>query len=314
MTQLTGPDPAIATDSAAVITDAADGNEESATSKAAFGLGAWLAAGWLGLVVFAALFADILPLKDPNAGLTIPRLSPGQDGFWLGADANGRDMLSRLVYGARNSLIIAISAVLVGFVVGGVLGLVSGYFRNWVGRVLASLFDILLAIPALVLAISLVAVLKGQPGSNEGFQLPVMLVLVIAIGIVSIPLLARITRANTMAWSQRDFVTAARAQGAKDSRIIFREILPNVLPAMVYISLLGVAIAIVAEGGLALLGNSVEPPTATWGTMINTGRSDMDRAPFILFLPIIAVFLTVLSFNYLSDVIRARFDVRESAL
>src|SRR5699024_3111392 len=133
----------------------------------------------------------------------------------------------------------------------------------WVGKVLASLFDILLAIPALVLAMALVAVLKGDPQEGDGFD--PLFILILALGIVAIPLIARITRASTMTWSQRDFVTAARAQGATDRRILFREILPNVLPAMVYIALLGMAIAIVAEGSLAILGASVEPPSTTWG-------------------------------------------------
>jgi peptide/nickel transport system permease protein len=316
MTLPTGTDPATLT--------AEGGPEPAATAdtdtevapdiKTPLGLGGWLATGWIGLLLFAVVFADILPLKDPNAGLTLPRLSPGEDGYLLGADANGRDMLARLVYGGRNSLMIAVGAIASAFLVGGLLGLISGYFRNWLGRVLASLFDIMLAIPALVLALALVSVLKGAPGANEGLELPVILILVMALGIVGVPLLARITRANTMAWSQRDFVTAARAQGAKDRRILFREVLPNVLPAMVYIALLSIAIAIVAEGGLAVLGASVEPPTPTWGTMINIGRADMETAPFIMFEPIIAIFLTVLSLNYLSDVVRARFDVRESAL
>ena len=134
------------------------------------------------------------------------------------------------------------------------------------------------------------------------------------LGIVSIPILARITRANAMAWSQREFVMAARAQGAKDSRIIFREVLPNVLPAMFSIALLGIAVAIIAEGGLSLLGAGLPPPTPSWGTMIAQGRGSLRDAPFIVFIPSIFIFLTVLSLNFLGDKIRDRFDVRESAL
>jgi len=182
-----------------------------------------------------------------------------------------------------------------------------------------SVFDILLAIPQLVLALSLVSVLKGspepvEPGQSEPFKLPVTLILIIALGIVSIPLLARITRASTLSWSQREFVMAARAQGATHGRILFREVLPNVLPAMVSIALLGMAIAIVAEGGLAILGASVDPPQATWGTMIATGQSELQQAPFIVWIPVFAVFATAASLNYLGDVMRDRFDVRESAL
>jgi len=282
-------------------------------AKKKLGVGAWLAIGWVSLLVLASVLAPVLPLKDPNAESTpIPKLAPGQGGLLLGADSNGRDMLSRLVWGTRTSLLVAFASVAVGFIIGGLLGLYAGYYRNWIGKVLASFFDILLAIPALVLALSLVAVLKGDPTSDQA--LPGEIILIIAIGLVSIPLLARITRANTLAWGQREFVTAAKAQGATSGRILFREILPNVLPAMGYIALLGVGIAIVAEGGLALLGASVNPPQATLGTMIDAGRADMGDAPFLIFEPILVIFLTVMALNFLGDVVRDRFDVRESAL
>ncbi len=279
-------------------------------------IGAWLAITWLVLIVGSAIFADLLPLHPPDETVaSVNRLAPGQEGLILGADGSGRDMLSRTIYGGRTSLTIAVGAVAFGFVIGGLLGLLGGYFRNWIGKALSSLFDILLAIPALVLALSLVSVLKGDPVSNsEGFTMPTLLVLVISLGIVTIPLLARITRGNTMAWAQREFVTAARAQGATHSRIIFREILPNVLPAMGYIAILGIAIGIVAEGGLAILGASVDPPTPSWGVMINDGKSWREDAPFLMFTPIVATFFTVMSLNYLGDLIRDRFDVRESAL
>jgi len=286
--------------------------EEDAATRRRFGIAGWLACAWLGLLAIAVVFADLLPFKDPNAELTIPELAPGQDGFLLGADGNGRDLLARLVYGGRNSLIISVFSIVLGFLVGGFLGLLSGYYRNWVGKVLTSLFDILLAIPALVLAMSLVSVLKGDPSQGGGMDPRTILVLTLAI--VSVPLIARITRASTMAWAQRDFVTAARAQGAKDGRILFREIFPNVLPAMAYIALLGMAIAIVAEGSLAILGASVEPPATTWGVMIVEGKDSMEDASFLMFIPIAVVFLTVLSLNFLGDAIRDRFDVRESAL
>ncbi|MCU1351355.1 MAG: ABC-type dipeptide/oligopeptide/nickel transport system, permease component [Acidimicrobiales bacterium] len=285
-------------------------------TRKGIGIGGWLAAAWLTLLVGGCLLAPFLPLSNPNESIAgLKEASPFQDGaHFLGGDANGRDMFARLVFGARYSLLISFTAVLFGLVIGGLLGLISGYYRGRIGNALVSLFDILLAIPALVLALSLVAVLKGDPTKTDGFRLPVVLILILSLGIVSIPLLARITRANTLTWSQRDFVTSARAQGAKDSRIMLREVLPNVLPAMISIALLGMAVAMVAEGGLALLGASVEPPTATWGTMINTGRSSLNDSPFIVLEPVAAIFLTVLSLNYLGDTIRDRFDVRESAL
>ena len=288
---------------------------DAGSERKPLGFGTWVCLIWLGLIVFSAIFADLLPLADPAKEVTIPRLAPFQSGdALLGADANGRDMLSRVIYGARTSLIIASASVAIGFFVGGFLGLLAGYFRNWAGNALVSLFDILLAIPQLVLALSLVSVLKGDPTNDSGFKLPVVMTIVVALGIVSIPLLARITRASTLSWSQREFVTAARSQGATHGRILFREVLPNVLPAMASIALLGMAIAIVAEGGLAILGASVEAPTSTWGTMISQGKADLQDAPFIVWIPIFAVFMTAAALNYLGDVIRDRFDVRESAL
>jgi peptide/nickel transport system permease protein len=286
-----------------------------AKGKKGLGFGAYLAIGWLALLTFSAVLAPVLPLNDPSAEVAGKRLAPFQPGGpILGADANGRDMLARAIWGARTSMIIAVTAVMIGVLIGGTLGLLAGYFRNWAGNALVSVFDILLAIPQLVLALSLVSVLKGSPVDDGGFKIPVMWTIIVALGIVSIPVLARITRASTLAWSQREFVMAARAQGASHFRVLFREVLPNVAPAMVSIALLGVAIAIVAEGGLAILGASVDPPTATWGTMIAQSKSELERAPFIVWIPVAAVFLTAVSFNYLGDVIRERFDVRESAL
>ncbi len=280
-----------------------------------WGIATYVAAGWLILIVLAAILAPVLPLNDPAAQVAQKRLAPFQPGEpILGTDASGRDMLARVIFGARMSLFISFSAVMIGWVVGGVLGLLSGYFRNWIGNALVSLFDILLAIPQLVLALSLVSVLKGNPADPDSHGLPIPLTLIFALGLVSIPLLARITRASTLTWSQREFVMAARAQGATHGRILFREVLPNVLPAMASIALLGMAIAIVAEGGLAILGASVEPPTATWGTMIATGKTDLEEAPFIAWIPVAAVCFTAASLNYLGDAIRDHFDVRESAL
>lgn len=290
-----------------------DPTDDLLAPRKKFGISAWLASGWLGFVVAISVLAPVLPLEDPDAQVTnTPYLAPFSGSLLLGADGNGRDMLSRLVWGTRTSLIIAVGAVGAALLIGGLLGLFAGFYRNWIGKALASFFDILLAIPALVLVLALVAVLKGDP--TDDAALPGELILIIAIGLVSIPLLARITRAQTLAWSQREFVLAARAQGASDRRILFREILPNVLPAMAYIALLGLGIAIVAEGAAALFGASVNPPQPTLGTMINTGRSEMEDSPFLIFFPILIIFLTVMSLNFLSDVVRARFDVRESAL
>lgn len=293
---------------------AADAVPAGRTGKKKLGLGAWLSIGWLALVVVLAVAAPLLPLDDPNESIgAIARQGPGAEGHILGGDAIGRDMLTRTIYGARASLLVGVASIAIGLLVGGFAGLIAGYFRGRLDTILTGTFDILLAFPSLVLALSLVSFLRAEPESGAK-GLSTIQIVIIALGIVSIPLLARITRANTLTWAQRDFVLAARAQGAKNSRILLREVLPNVLPAMFSIALLGIAVAIIAEGGLSLLGVGVELPTPSWGNMIAEGRGSLRNAPHIVFIPSIAIFLTVLALNYMGDVIRTHFDVRESAL
>ncbi len=275
------------------------------------GVGGKLAISWLALVVAAALLAPVLPLDDPNASIAaITKRGPGTDGHILGGDGLGRDLLSRVVWGSRSTLLLSVCAVLLGLVGGGALGLVAGYFRGRADNLLTGLFDVLLSFPQLILAITLVTVFAGG-GVSSGRR---MVVLILALGVVSIPLLARITRASTLSWTQREFVIAARAIGARHRSIMVGEVLPNVAPAMFSIALLGVAVVIVAEGGLSVLGIGVQLPTPSWGNIIADGRSDLRDAPHIVFVPAVAIFLTVLALNYLGDVVRARFDVRESAL
>ncbi|MGH9118922.1 MAG: ABC transporter permease [Acidimicrobiales bacterium] len=278
--------------------------------QARVGVGGWLAVTWLTVIVLAALAAPILPIDDPYA-LAEASLDPPSANHWFGTDAAGRDVFARVIWGARTSLVVSVSAVMIGLVVGGALGLIAGYLRGATETVLTTFFDAMLAFPQLVLALSLVAVLASGEDISATRRL---VVLIVALGIVAIPILARITRANTLIWSQREFVTAARSMGAKSSRILVREVLPNVLPAMFSISLLGIAVAIVAEGGLSLLGVGVQPPTPSWGNIIAEGRNNLAVAPFVILFPTLFIFFTVLALNYLGDVIRARFDVRESAL
>ena len=273
-------------------------------------LGAWLCIGWLVLIFASAVAAPILPLDPPNETYSeiAPSGRPGTAGHILGGDSSGRDLLSRLIYGARNSLTVGFGAIIVGTVVGGLLGLIAGYYRGRVDTILVGFLDILLSFPALVLALALVSVLKGRVSD--------LLTLVLALGIISIPVLARITRANTLVWSQREFVMAARAQGAKNWRIMIREVLPNVLPSAFSIALLGVAVVIVAEAGLGTLGVGLSTQDPTWGNIINDGRADLTSGttPHIVFVGATMVFLTVLALNYLGDVVRARFDVREAGI
>jgi len=274
------------------------------------GIGAWLCMGWLVLIIGAALLAPILPLDDPNdtLGGVIANKGFGAGGHLLGGDSSGRDLLSRTIFGARNSLTVGFGAIIIGTVIGGLLGLLAGYYRGRIDTFIVGLLDVLLSFPALVLALALVAVLQDRVSD--------LLTLVLALGIISIPVLARITRANALVWSQREFVMAARAQGAKDWRIMIREVLPNVLPSAFSIALLGVAVVIVAEAGLGTLGVGLSTQSPTWGNIINDGRSDLTSGttPHIVFVGAAMVFLTVLALNYLGDVVRARFDVREAGI
>jgi peptide/nickel transport system permease protein len=170
----------------------------------------------------------------------------------------------------------------------------------------------LLAVPALILALALASFLRGDPAKSH---IPAEVVLIIALGIVSTPVLGRITRASTLTWSQREFVMAARAQGAKNLRIMVREVLPNVLPAIFSIALLAVGVVIVAEGGLSFLGVGIDfTSKPSWGNMIASTASVLRTEPWLVFFPIGCLFLTVLSLNFLGDVVRARFDVRESSV
>jgi peptide/nickel transport system permease protein len=268
------------------------------------GFGAWVAIIWLVLVVGSAVLAPILPIPDPNKDVFsgLNRQGPTLDHI-MGVDANGRDVLSRVIWGGRNSLAIGLFSVVIGFIIGGIFGLVAGYFRGRIGTSLGSVTDVLLAFPPLVLALAITTNLDRT-----------IFYVTLALAIVSIPVLARIARASTLSWSEREFVLAARSQGAKHGRVMIREVLPNILPAMFSIALLGIAVVIVAESGLAILGAGVKPEVVTWGNIISAGRTDLRDASHIVLMPSLIIFGVVLSLNYLGDVVRARFDVRESAL
>jgi peptide/nickel transport system permease protein len=292
--------------------------------KKRLGFGAWLAIAWLVILLFLMVFASVLPIDPPRertSGLAFQQpfctASDCVSGHPLGGDAIGRDMISRLVYGARNSMFIGVGAVVIGFVIGGSLGLIAGYYRGRTESIIVGFLDVLLSVPAVILALSLAIFLQERVqdvvGSSETAG---RLTLTFALGIVAIPSIGRITRANTLVWSQREFVTAARAQGAKNFRIMFREVLPNVVPAMAAIALLALAVLIIAEAALSILGAGITPPAPTWGNIIVEGFDYLTngRAPHIVFEASAAIFLTVLSINFLGDAVRARFDVREAGV
>jgi peptide/nickel transport system permease protein len=285
-------------------------------------VGAWIAIGWMVFIVVIAVLAKtgIVTWGDPqNSIAACARKGPFANegtaaGHLFGCDSNGRDMVARLALGAWTSLLVSVGAITVGFIIGGSLGIIAGFFGGRADTFLTGTFNVMLSVPAIVFALALVAFLQGT-GQNSGTTaLPDVLILIIAIGVVSIPLVGRIARASSLSWGQREFVLAARAQGAKNGRIMVRELLPNVAPALFSIALLGIAIAIVAEGTLAILGVGVKPPTPSWGNIIAVDRGELFTSPHIVFEASILIFLTVLALNYLGDVVRSRFDVREAGI
>lgn len=269
------------------------------------GVGFWVALGWIVLTAGLAILAPWLPLADPDQTLHGPRGSGPTLHNLLGADEGGRDLLSRTIWGARVSLLVGFTSVTFGMLVGGTLGLVAGFRGGRFESVMTAVFDVLLAFPAVILALLLLTFL--------GRELQWIL---LVIGVLAVAPIGRLARANTLTYAQREFVTAARALGAQPRRIMWREILPNIVVPMSALALLGMAIAIVAEGSLAFLGLSVEGATTTWGKMIVAGSSGttLRTAPQAAFVPIAAMFLTVLALNFLGDRLRAHFDVRESLL
>ncbi|WP_232665886.1 ABC transporter permease [Pseudonocardia sp. TRM90224] len=265
--------------------------------------GWWVAWTWLGAVVLAAVFAPLLPLWDP----TIPDYRAVFSGItpshWLGGDTLGRDTFSRVVYGARASLLVGICAVGIGAIVGGVLGMIAGYFGGRTERVLAWVTDVVLAFPGLVLIIAIVAIL--------GASLPH---LIGGLAILSVPTFIRLTRATTLVVAQREYVQAARAYGCRPLRIIAKEITPNVVLPVAAYAFIMIGTFIVVEGSLSFLGLGIPPPTPSWGGMIAGGRAELLRYPHISLFPAAVMFLTVLSINYIGERTRKQFEVKESNL
>ena len=280
--------------------------QAAARKRDRFGIFFWLPAAWLGFIIFCAVFADLLPLlpNDEMDFMSIADPPLTVEEHPLGTDLLGRDVLSRILYGARVSLTVGIVATAIGMFFGLAIGLLAGYYRGWVESTTTLCLDTVLALPGLVVLL-LAAVIFG--GS--------LTIVSVSLGVLLIPPFARISRANTLNFAQREFVVAAKAMGARDLRIIVFEILPNVVLPVAAYALVLVAIAIVIEGSLSFLGLSVPSPTPSWGGMIAEGRENLDDSPHISFIPAIFMFLTVLSFNLVGDTLRSKLaDLRESAL
>ena len=253
----------------------------------------------VGVYVLLAITADWLPLRNPVQIVAGNRLAAPSWSMPLGGDTFGRDLLSRIVYGARLSLQVSASSVAIALVAGAFLGLLAGYAGGWVDQVIMRTMDVLFAFPAVLLALGIVAALGPDPKN-----------VIIAIGVVYTPIFARVVRAPVLALKEREFVDAARGLGARASRIIVRHILPNLLSVLVVQASIALSWAVLTEASLSFLGLSAQPPAASWGVMLNDGRQALELAPHLAIFPGLAIMLAVLGFNLLGDGLRDVLDPR----
>lgn len=260
----------------------------------------------IAIVVVGAVGAPLLAPYDPNRQSLRERLQPPSETHLLGTDALGRDQLSRLLYGARISLMVGVVATAIAGVFGGLLGLVAGYYGGFLDNLLMRFIDILMAFPMLLLAIVFLAML----GERFGGLFNIM----VAVGIASMPHFARLIRGQVLAIREVDYVEAARALGSSAARLMGRHILLNSLSPLIVFATLRVATVILTEAGLSFLGLGVQAPTATWGGMIADGTRYLQRAPWMSLVPGIAIVVTVLAFNLFGDGLRDALDPRLKGL
>lgn len=264
----------------------------------------WCAVLWMVVVIGAAIAADILPLASYEARIGVPRTAPAL--AWpevLGTDQLGRSVLSRMVFGARVSLAVGLVAVVLAAAVGGLLGVIAGYARGWPDKVISLFLDSMLAFPPLVLLLAITAI------QSQSF-----LTLTLALSLLSVPGFARLVRASTLSLAKREFVDAARLQGATQTRILIKEVLPNVAMPVLSYAVLVLAGLIVAEGSLSFLGLGIPAPRPSWGGMIASGRPLLSTSPWLTFVPALALFFTVLSINIIGDHARRLTDKKAAAL
>ena len=251
------------------------------------------------IMVLAALLAPWIAPYDPEEQFPLEPLRPPSSQFLLGTDNIGRDTLSRLIYGTRVSLFVGLTSMAIAAAVGVPLGLISGYYGGVLDSVAMRAMDTLLAFPAVLLAIFIVAVLG--PSLNNA---------ILAVGIIYVPAFARVTRANVLSIREKEFVEAARCLGASDLRVMVRAILPNCLSPLLVQFSLGVGYAMLVEAGLSFLGLGVQPPTPAWGQMVGLARNFITLSPWLITFPGLAIFLAVLALNFVGDGLREATDPR----
>lgn len=254
----------------------------------------------IAIIVLVAILAQWLSPYDPSVQDLATRLSAPSSHHWLGSDELGRDILSRLMYGARISITVSTVVMLISFLVGGYLGALAGYFNGLFDRILnIVVLNTFMAFPGILLAIAFIAFLG--PGLGR---------LVLALSMIGWIGFARLARGQFLKAKELDYVSAAKASGASSGRIIFRHIVPNTIQPMIVQACLGMANTILAEATLSFLGLGVPLPTPSWGSMLNDGRIHLFDAPHLVIFPALAVMLAVLTFNFLGDALRDMFDVK----
>jgi peptide/nickel transport system permease protein len=252
------------------------------------------------LFVLIAVFAPLIAPYDPTQqGWTSIRKAPSLQ-HWFGTDESGRDLFSRVIFGARASLLAGVVSISIALGLGVPIGLLAGYGGKWIDAVIGRITDAMLAIPFLILAIALAAFL-GPSLQNA----------MIAIGLTATPIFVRLTRGQVMAVKVEDYVEAARAVGNPPVRVAVKHILPNIMPALIVQATISIATAIIAEASLSFLGLGQQPPAPSWGSMLNTAQRFLTNAPWMAIWPGLAIFLAVLSFNILGDGLRDALDPRE---
>jgi ABC-type dipeptide/oligopeptide/nickel transport system permease subunit len=257
----------------------------------------YVAIGWLALVFLSAVSADFWPLSFTLDQIDTGYLAALPGGpHLLGTDAMGRDILTRLLFGARVSLTVGICAPLLGLGVGLLFGMPAAWCRGWPERIIMTGTDVILAFPALIFLLVFTSVVG-----------PDLFTITLGLGLLISPRFVRVVRANTARLRDREFVQAARIGGARDSFILLKEILPNIAGPLLAYTLVVTGYVVVAEGGLGFLGLSVPSPAPSWGGMIASGRDVLDQTPHVAMIPIVTMFLTVLSINIIGDRVRGRY-------
>ncbi len=257
------------------------------------------------VIILLVLLATLAPWVAPRDPLYIDMAykfaAPGQAGFLLGADELGRDVLSRLLHAGRVSLAVGLLTALIAVIVGSVLGALAGYYGGTIDAIIMRLVDVLLSMPTIFLLLALAAFLK-----------PTVFTITLIIGLNSWMSVARMVRGQILSIKQQEFIMAARAMGSNDRRLIFRELLPNAMAPVLVAATLNVATAVLLESSLSYLGYGIQPPTASWGNMLNNAQTYVLYAPWVAIYPGIMITLTVLSFNFAGDGLRDALDPRLS--